>query len=123
MGKNIIDVTLISRHDIEAKWQESAYIPQKGEIIVYDIEGEDDSFPEGRHEPYSYERFKIGDGKTEAKLLPFTDEHLLTMINNINLTLSIDYDASLAFNTDEVIFGSDTTSILGQAILGQMILA
>lgn len=35
----------------------------------------------------------------------------------------IDYDAILAFDTSEVIFGTNTSSILGQAILGQMILA
>ena len=37
--------------------------------------------------------------------------------------LNIDYDAILAFDTSEVIFGTTTSSVLGQAILGQMILA
>ena len=37
--------------------------------------------------------------------------------------LNIDYDAILAFDTSEVVFGSTTSPILGQAILGQMILA
>lgn len=38
--------------------------------------------------------------------------------------LDIDYDAILAFDTSEVIFGTNTTSsVLGQAILGQMVLA
>lgn len=37
--------------------------------------------------------------------------------------LAIDYDTVLAFDTSEIIFGANTSSILGQAILGQMILA
>lgn len=38
--------------------------------------------------------------------------------------LDIDYDATLAFDTSEVILGTNTTSsVLGQAILGQMVLA
>jgi hypothetical protein len=37
--------------------------------------------------------------------------------------LNIDYDATLAFDTSEVIFGANTSSVLGQAILGQMVLA
>ena len=37
--------------------------------------------------------------------------------------INIDYDAILAFDTSEVIFGTNTTSVLGQAILGQIILA
>lgn len=45
-------------------------------------------------------------------------------INNINTYISdIDYDATLAFDTSEVIFGTNTSSVLGKAILGQMILA
>lgn len=36
--------------------------------------------------------------------------------------LNIDYDATLAFDTTEIIFNSTTSSILGQAILGQMVL-
>lgn len=36
--------------------------------------------------------------------------------------LSIDYDA-LAFDTTEIVVGNTTTSVLGQAILGQLVLA
>ena len=36
---------------------------------------------------------------------------------------SIDYDATLAFDTSEIISGTNTSSILGEAILGQMVLA
>lgn len=48
-------------------------------------------------------------------------------INNINSYIfNIDYDNLLAFDTYEIIFDTnidDTTPILGEAILGQMILA
>lgn len=37
--------------------------------------------------------------------------------------LNIDYNTLLAFDTSEIVFGSSTSSILGQAILGQMVLA
>lgn len=46
----------------------------------------------------------------------------LAMINSY--IFNIDYDAILAFDTSEIIFSTTTTtSVLGQAILGQMILA
>lgn len=39
--------------------------------------------------------------------------------------LNIDYDALLAFDTTEIVVGSttNTTSVLGQAVLGQLVLA
>ena len=47
-----------------------------------------------------------------------------TLLSDILSTyiLSIDYDA-LAFDTTEIVVGSNTTSVLGQAILGQLVLA
>jgi hypothetical protein len=37
--------------------------------------------------------------------------------------LNIDYETFLAFDTSEIVIGATTTSVLGQAILGQMVLA
>lgn len=37
--------------------------------------------------------------------------------------LNINYEDILAFDTSEIIFGTSTLSVLGQAILGQMVLA
>ena len=71
MNEKILNVTLISRHDIEANWLQSDYVPEKGEIIVYDIESGEDLFPENRYQPYAYERFKIGDGNQDVNALPF----------------------------------------------------
>lgn len=52
---------IILKHDTAENWALATnFIPKKGEVIIYDI---DDN--------YNYERFKIGDGKTIAKDLPF----------------------------------------------------
>jgi hypothetical protein len=48
---------------------------------------------------------------------------LATQIGAIQAALTIDYDANLAFNTSEIVFSSNTSNILGQAILGQLVLA
>ena len=37
--------------------------------------------------------------------------------------INIDYESALAFDTSEIVFGTNTSSVLGQAILGQMVLA
>ena len=37
--------------------------------------------------------------------------------------INVDYESTLAFDTSEIVFGSTTSSVLGQAILGQMVLA
>lgn len=71
MNKQTLNVTLISRHDIEANWLQSDYVPEKGEIIVYDIEEATGPFPDDRYEPCDHERFKIGDGKKKVTDLPF----------------------------------------------------
>lgn len=51
-------------------------------------------------------------------------EDVLKLSNIIeNYILNIDYENLLAFDTSEIVFGaSNTTSVLGQAILGQMML-
>lgn len=135
--------TLITRmaqkHDLEANWLKDAeFVPMQGELIVYDIEVDSDGntleLPEGRIEPYLYERLKIGDGITAVCDLPFMDEILNIASANVfhqgtslaslveSYLLNINYD-SLAFDTSEIVFNTSTSSVLGQAILGQMILA
>ena len=69
---------IVHKHDVQSNWEKAtAFIPMKGEIIVYDI---DDN--------YSYERFKIGDGKTLVSSLPFADgalrEELVELINGVD---------------------------------------
>lgn len=68
---------IIHKHDIEENWDKATgFIPQQGEIIVYDI---DDN--------YEYERFKIGDGKTTVINLPFQK-------TNINDLKAVSYDVA-----------------------------
>lgn len=43
--------------------------------------------------------------------------------NAIAVSNDIDYESLLSFNTSEIVFTSNTSSVLGQAILGQMVLA
>lgn len=109
------------KHDIEANWNKALnFIPKIGEIIVYDV---DDN--------YSYSRFKIGDGIRTINDLEFLLDTQYILHNSDTLSqlleqhiFNIDYDTILAFDTSEIVFGNtSTTSILGQAILGQLILA
>lgn len=52
---------IVNTHDTEEMWvYNSAFIPKKGEMIIYD--------PDNNH-PYS--RFKIGDGTSTIVELPF----------------------------------------------------
>ena len=109
------------KHDIEANWNKALnFIPKIGEIIVYDID-----------ENYNYSRFKIGDGVRTINNLEFLLDTQYILHNSNTLSqlleqyiLNIDYDTILAFDTSEIVFGNtSTTSVLGQAILGQLILA
>ena len=73
-------------------------------------------------------RANIGALPVDAVILSEKVAHGAEYLNNIieAYILNIDYSALLAFDTTEVIVGSydsGTTSMLGQAILGKMILA
>lgn len=136
-----LSARISNKHDLEVNWLNNAsFVPMQGELIVYDVEVDSSgsvlALPEGRTIPYVYERIKIGDGFTLVNDLPFIDEsvslssqqvmhgnNLLSDLINTYL-LSVDYDI-LAFDTTELVVGSANTAsaILGQAILGQMILA
>ncbi len=91
------------KHDVEVNWNKATnFIPKNGEIIIYDVDNN-----------YTYNRIKIGDGITSVKELQF--------FANEKFDNNIDYKTLLSFDTTEIVFNS-TTSILGQAILGQIIL-
>lgn len=61
MASREIKTRVINKHDTEANWlKATTFIPKQGEIIVYDIDT-----------THTYERFKIGDGKTFVNSLPF----------------------------------------------------
>jgi hypothetical protein len=61
MAEKTLKSRIIHKHDTAANWlKATTFVPKQGEIIVYDIDAD-----------YSYERFKIGDGKTTVNSLPF----------------------------------------------------
>lgn len=111
------------KHDVEENWLKAVnFIPMQGEIIIYDVD-----------EMHSYERMKIGDGYLNVNALPFfaSDISSTQVLHNLlpldgiidEYLLNIDYDTSLGFDVSEIIFSGTTTSVLGQAILGQLVLA
>lgn len=66
-------VRLVCKHDTEANWIRAInFKPEKGELIIYDIDNN-----------HSYERMKIGDGKTLVSNLPFVLDNVV--INTSNL--------------------------------------
>ena len=70
------------KHDLEVNWLKAeGFVPYQGELIVYDIEvsetGKTLSLPTGRTTPYTYERFKIGNGFDNVTTLPFVDETMV----------------------------------------------
>ena len=68
-----LNMRIIHTHDTEDNWNETKeFIPEPGELIVYDVDDNN-----------SYERFKIGDGLTNVKELPFTTETIVKSLFNI----------------------------------------
>ena len=74
-----LSTRIIHKHDLEVNWLKATnFVPLQGEFISYDIEVDADGntleLPEGRTEPYTYERVKLGDGKTVVSSLPFVTD-------------------------------------------------
>ena len=134
-----LNTRIAHKHDLEVNWLIAEnFVPLQGELIIYDIEVDKDgnslTLPGDRTTPYTYERLKIGDGITAVNGLPFIDEILDIASANVfhqgvslaslldSYLLNVDYD-DLAFDTSELVISSNSSSVLGQAILGQLILA
>ena len=119
MAEKTLKTRIIQKHDTEANWLLATnFTPMNGEIIIYD---EDDN--------YNYKRIKIGNGRDNINTLSFItilsdnilyEENMLSDIINTYI-MNINYD-ELSFNTSEIVF-EKSSSILGQAMLGQLILA
>lgn len=96
------------KYDVETNWNiaasNSSFTPKKGEVIIY-----------APDENYSYPRVKIGDGETLVSELAFITDDIYNIIQTY--ILNVDYSL-LEFDTSEIVFGTNTSSILGQAILG-----
>ena len=67
-----LNTRIIHKHDTAENWGKAEnFIPNKGELIVYDIDTD-----------YDYERFKIGDGIHSVNELPFADDDLRKNVEN-----------------------------------------
>ena len=122
-----INTRIINKHDTQANWAKATgFIPEKGEILVVD-----DLTPPG---------IMVGDGTTPASELPMStlmiDENGMLSSERVlhkdailfdileTYIYTIDYDSLLAFDISEIVIGATpTSSVLGQAILGQLVLA
>lgn len=79
MSERRITSRIIHKHDIASNWAKAtSFIPQQGEIIVYDID-----------DTYNYERLKIGDGITNVNALPFVDDAVKATVDDALSTTSI----------------------------------
>ena len=83
-----IKTRIIHKHDSESNWTSSNFIPNQGELIVYDID-----------ENYNYERLKIGDGTTAVSNLPFVND-----IEVPTKTSQLENDSNFLSETDYIIF-------------------
>ena len=76
MSEKILNTRIVHKHDTEANWLKAVnFTPKQGEIIVYDIDS-----------THTYERFKIGDGKTLVSALPFADDNKVDKVSGKGLS-------------------------------------
>jgi hypothetical protein len=121
-----VSTRIIHKHALEADWLKATnFAPLQGELIIYDIEvdknGNAIKIPDGdggeieaytfaaqypsrtayKDQPYTYERFKIGDGKTNVNDLPFAayiPSATSTTLGGVRLILD---GTTLTIETDE----------------------
>jgi hypothetical protein len=104
-----VNTRIVNKHDLEAVWlSKTDFIPMQGELIIYDCEIDKDgvtlALPEGRTTPYTYERFKIGDGKTPVSALPFASGNTDSDSSDVSAQLA-------AHNVDSAAHGAIRLSI------------
>lgn len=76
MAEKNLNARIVHKHDTEANWLKAVnFIPKQGELIVYDIDN-----------TYSYERIKIGDGKTLVSALPFASDTKVDKVSGKGLS-------------------------------------
>ena len=89
-GSNWISSNFTNKHNTQAVWDTMTnYIPNKGEIIVYD-----------RDDNTNYERFKIGDGIKTISQLPFYMEDLREHTQNTDIHVTAEEKAVWNTRTD-----------------------
>ena len=132
---NKVSTRIKNKHDLEANWKKATgFIPLAGELVIYDkevdVEGNILALPEGRTTAFTYERIKVGDGITAINALPFA-------FSTAFIGTRADYEAAYEAkqipvgtiviitdepDEDEPASGVATSPILGQGVLGYLIL-
>ena len=70
MAEKRFNTRIVHKHAVESDWLKATnFIPMQGEIIIYD-----------KDSTYTYERIKIGDGRTVVSSLPFVNDTLKASI-------------------------------------------
>lgn len=118
MSEKLIQTRIVHKHATESDWNSSTLQTKEAELLIYDI---DDN--------HEFPRFKLGDGSSLAKDLPF----LLT--NPVFVGTNDEYNAAdaaglvplgtIVIITDDetgTAASGGTSSKLGEGILGLMIL-
>jgi hypothetical protein len=117
MSDKAISARLVQKHDLEVNWLKAVnFAPKQGELIVYDIEVDSDGnvleLPADRTVPYTYARFKVGDGFTLVSDLAFA---VVQPDFNQNDPTQADYvknrthylQDTILSEKDSVLYGSD----------------
>lgn len=70
-----IKTKVVLKHQLEAHWLLSSYVPDQGEIVIYDAEVDENGqvlqLPGNRSTPYTHQRLKLGDGYHSVNELSF----------------------------------------------------
>jgi hypothetical protein len=92
---------MFQKHGTAEEWNNSDFIPEKGEIIIYDPDSNCDTG-----------RLKVGDGKTYASQLDFlwgiegrqgeTGVGILATVLNEDYTLTIYYTNNTSYTTPSI---------------------
>lgn len=88
MAEHILQTRIVQKHDTEANWNASSFVPKKGEIIIYDTDSN-----------YNYERVKIGNGSSTVKNLPFISAETADELK-VARTVTFSGDVSGSFQFD-----------------------
>lgn len=123
MSEKLIQTRIIHKHAQESDWDDASLVPLQSELLIYDSD-----------ENHNFPRFKLGDGTSLARELPF----LLT--NPVFVGTDAEYKAADAAglvpigtiviitddengtSSDDPTNSGGTSPKLGEGILGLMIL-
>ena len=105
MSEKVLSSRIVHKHDSAEHWNLAKnFVPKQGELIVYDIDSQ-----------YSYERIKIGDGKTNVNSLPFVDDALRTALIGLINAVDDKVDAVSALVGDKAVSTQISSAIATKA--------